>query len=189
MSEAEKSSHPWAQGELPASVRCGKGSLITGEKVFRRFFSLLDPAIVVGEHCHLDGVQFALGQRARMTVGDYVFCTNTVVLAEQEIRIGSYVFVGFNTAIADTDFHPLDPAQRMLDAIACSPAGQGRARPAIPTAPVIIEDDVWIGPNCTILKGVRIGAGAFLEPGTVVTRDIPARARVLGNPAQIVGEV
>jgi acetyltransferase-like isoleucine patch superfamily enzyme len=54
---------------------------------------------------------------------------------------------------------------------------------------VIIEDDVWIGPNVTILKGVRIGAGAFIEPGSLVTRDVPPRARVLGNPAQVVGEV
>jgi acetyltransferase-like isoleucine patch superfamily enzyme len=54
---------------------------------------------------------------------------------------------------------------------------------------VIIEDDVWIGPNATILKGVRIGAGAFIEAGAMVTHDVPPRARVLGNPAQIVGEV
>jgi acetyltransferase-like isoleucine patch superfamily enzyme len=48
---------------------------------------------------------------------------------------------------------------------------------------------VWIGPNATILKGVCIGAGAFIEPGSMVTRDVPARARVMGNPAQIIGEV
>lgn len=189
MSEQKLASQSWVHGELPKAVRCGPGTLITGEGAFRRFFSQCDPAIEVGAHCHLDGVQFALGARARLIIGDYVFCTNTVVLAEEEIRIGSYVFIGFNVAIADTDFHPLDPAQRMLDAIACSPAGKGRPRPPIPTAPVVIEDDVWIGPNCTILKGVRIGAGAFIEPGSVLTRDVPPRARVIGNPAQIVGEV
>jgi acetyltransferase-like isoleucine patch superfamily enzyme len=53
----------------------------------------------------------------------------------------------------------------------------------------VIEHDVWIGPNATILKGVRIGAGAFIEAGTLITRDVPPRARVLGNPAQIIGEV
>lgn len=177
------------RAELPPQVRCGEGTIITGEKPFRRFFAQADPAMVVGAQCFLDGVQFALGRSARVTIGDYVYCTNTVLLCEQEIRIGNYVLIGFNVAIADTDFHPLDPAQRMLDAIACSPAGQGRPRPPIATAAVIIEDDVYIGANCTILKGVRIGAGAWLEPGTVVTRDVPARARVLGNPAQIVGEV
>ena len=53
----------------------------------------------------------------------------------------------------------------------------------------MIEDDVWIGPNATILKGVRIGAGAWIEAGSLVTREVPPRSRVLGNPAQIVGQV
>jgi acetyltransferase-like isoleucine patch superfamily enzyme len=47
---------------------------------------------------------------------------------------------------------------------------------------------VWIGPNATILKGVRIGAGSWIEAGALVTRDIPPGVRVIGNPAQIVGE-
>jgi acetyltransferase-like isoleucine patch superfamily enzyme len=55
--------------------------------------------------------------------------------------------------------------------------------------PVIIEDDVWIGPNATILKGVRVGSGAFVEAGALVSRDVPPRARVVGNPAQVIGEV
>jgi acetyltransferase-like isoleucine patch superfamily enzyme len=54
---------------------------------------------------------------------------------------------------------------------------------------VVIEDDVWIGPKATILKGVRIGSGAFVEAGALVTRNVPSRARVIGNPAQIIGEV
>jgi acetyltransferase-like isoleucine patch superfamily enzyme len=54
---------------------------------------------------------------------------------------------------------------------------------------VIIEDDVWIGPNAVILKGVRVGRGAFVEAGAVVTSHVPSRARVLGNPAKVVGEV
>ena len=37
--------------------------------------------------------------------------------------------------------------------------------------------------------GVRIGAGAFIEAGSLVTRDVPPRARVLGNPAQVIGEI
>ena len=59
----------------------------------------------------------------------------------------------------------------------------------MPRRPVIIEDDVWIGPNAAILKGVRVGAGAFIEAGSLVTRDVPPRARILGNPAQVIGEV
>jgi acetyltransferase-like isoleucine patch superfamily enzyme len=112
-----------------------------------------------------------------------------VLLCELEVVIGSYVLIGWNTTITDTDFHPIAPAQRIADAIACSPIGKGRPRPLVARQPVVIEDDVWIGPNAAILKGVRIGAGAVIEPGSVVTRDVPERARVMGNPAQIVGQV
>nr|WP_248277472.1 DapH/DapD/GlmU-related protein [Brasilonema sp. UFV-L1] len=55
--------------------------------------------------------------------------------------------------------------------------------------PVTIEDNVWVGPNVTILKGVRIGTGAWIEPGALVTRNVPPHTRVLGNPAQVIGEV
>ena len=73
--------------------------------------------------------------------------------------------------------------------MACSPLGKGKPRPQVLKKAVIIEDDVWIGPNATILKGVRIGQGAWIEAGSVVTRDVPPMARLLGNPAQIVGQI
>jgi acetyltransferase-like isoleucine patch superfamily enzyme len=174
---------------LPPNVRVGAGSEVLGEGIFRRFFSERDPAIVLGEQCYFDGVQLALGKRATLRVGNCVYAANMIILAEQEILIGNHVFLGFNVALADTDFHPLDPALRVQDAIAVSPLSRGRPRPPVATAPLIIEDDVWIGPNSAILKGVRIGAGAFIEPGSVVTKDVPPRARVLGNPAQIIGQV
>ena len=123
-----------------------------------------------------------------MAIGDYCYFTNAVLLCEEEIRIGSYVVVGWNATIADTDFHPVSPAERVADAIACSPLGNGRPRPTILRRPVVIEDDVWIGPNATILKGVHVGSGAFIEPGSMVTHDVPAGMRVMGNPAEVVGE-
>jgi len=121
-------------------------------------------------------------------VGDWCYLTNVVLLCDSALKIGNYVRIGWNTTIADTDFHPIEPAQRVEDAIACSPLATGKPRPPIACAGVIIEDDVWIGPQATILKGVRIGAGAFVEPGAVVTRDVPAGARVMGNPARIVAK-
>src|SRR5262245_5887763 len=116
---------------LPPNVRVGEGSVLVGEAVFKRFFSELDPAIVVGSHCHLEGVQLALGKRASLHVGDYVYAAHLIVLSEHEVRIGNYVFASFNVVIADTDFHPIDPAQRLADAIAVSPLARGRPRPPI----------------------------------------------------------
>jgi acetyltransferase-like isoleucine patch superfamily enzyme len=179
----------WLQGALPENAKVGPNTVIIGDIAFKRFHSRLPDALQIGSHCTMDGVHFDLGEGARMTVGDYCYFTNAVLLCELEVRIGNYVLIGWNTTIADSDFHPIAPAQRVADAIACSPLGKGHPRPAVVRQPVIIEDDVWIGPNATILKGVRIGAGAWIEPGSLVTRDVPARARVMGNPAQIIGEV
>jgi acetyltransferase-like isoleucine patch superfamily enzyme len=179
----------WTSGDLPPNVRVGANTVISGDHAFRRFRSRLDPALRIGADCTMDGTHFALGEEARVEIGDYCYFTNAILLCELEVRIGRYVVIGWNATIADTDFHPIAPAERIADALACSPLGKGRPRPAIPRLPVVVEDDVWIGPNATILKGVRIGAGAFVEAGALVVRDVPARARAMGNPAQVVGRV
>jgi len=179
----------WANGPLPANVRLGSNTLITADYAFKRFLTTRADGLQIGSNCTMDGVHFAIGREGRISIGDHCYFTNAVLLCELELRIGNHVMIGWNATIADTDFHPLAPAERIADAMACSPAGNGRPRPEIPKRPVIIEDDVWIGPNATILKGVRIGSGSFIEAGSLVTRDVAPRSRVLGNPARVIGEV
>ena len=174
------------QQHLPPNVEIGRGTIIVGDLAFKRFRSRHQPAITLGADCVMDGTHFAVGEEGRLEVGDSCYFTNAVLLVEMEIRIGSFVVIGWNATIADSDFHPIDPAQRVADALACSPLGHGRPRPAVARRPVVIDDDVWIGPNATILKGVHIGAGAFVEPGSVGTADVAAGARVMGNPARLV---
>jgi acetyltransferase-like isoleucine patch superfamily enzyme len=131
-----------------------------------------------------------LGEQGYIEVGEYCYFAHVDLLCQSLIRIGNYVVIGWNTTVADADWHPIAPAERIADAVACSPLGRG-PRPSswLAPRPVVIEDDVWIGPNALILKGVHIGAGAFVEAGAVVSRDVPAFARVMGNPAQICGTV
>ncbi len=179
----------WTDGALPSNAIIGDGTTISGEYAFKRFLTQQNPGLRIGKCCTLDGVHFAIGPNGHIDIGDWCYLTNVVLLCDLELTIGSYVRIGWNTTIADTDFHPLDPATRIEDAIACSTLANGRPRPEIACAKVVIEDDVWIGPQATILKGVRIGAGAFIEPGAVVTRDVPPRARVIGNPARVIGDV
>ena len=179
----------WSRATLPANVQIGINTVITADYAFKRFRSKQPDALRIGAHATMDGVHFAVGESGRISIGDYCYFTNAVLLCELELRIGNYVVIGWNATLADTDFHPLAPAERIADALACSPLGQGRPRPEIGRNPVVIEDDVWIGPNATILKGVRIGAGAWIEAGSLVTRAVQPRSRVLGNPAQIVGQV
>ena len=82
-----------------------------------------------------------------------------------------------NVAIMDTDWHSLDAEQRQA----------GTAGPA-PT-PVLIEDDVWLGMNVTVLKGVSIGARTVVAAGSVVTRSLPADVIAAGQPARVVRAV
>lgn len=174
----------WADGELPANVRVGDATLITGPLAFKRFRARGTPALTIGAHSTMDDVQFAIGEEGNVAIGDFCYFTNALLLCELEVRIGSYVMIGWNATITDTDFHPTSPAERVADAIACSPLGNGRPRPTIVRRPVVIGDDVWIGPAAAILKGVSIGDGSFIEAGAVVARDVPPRTRVIGNPAQ-----
>lgn len=81
------------------------------------------------------------------------------------VSIGHRVAIGENVSIRDSDNHRL--ADREAD-----------------SAPIEIGDRVWIGMNATILKGVRIGDGAVVAAGAVVTRDVPAAALVAGVPAR-----
>jgi acetyltransferase-like isoleucine patch superfamily enzyme len=194
MERASSEPPRWTGGTLPHNVQLGPGTLITGDRwtadqVFRKFRSRLDPGLVVGANCLLDGVLFNAGERGLIVIGDDCRMEEVFLICEQEIRIGSRVIIGWRTNIVDSDFHPLAPADRLLDAVACSPLHGGLPRAPFECRPVVIEDDVWIGPNATLLKGARIGAGAFVEPGSVVVHDVPSRARVMGNPAVIIGEV
>lgn len=171
----------------PPNVVWGRGTVLVGEQHWEEFHSIREPAVRVGEHSTIDNVHFSLGRDAAVTIGDYSYLTTVLLMVEQEVRIGNHVLVGWNVAIADSDFHPLDPLERIFDTVAISPlARSGRAESLSETRPVVIEDDVYIGANTLILKGVRIGAGAIVEPGSLVTRDVPAGVRVQGNPAHVV---
>ena len=170
---------------LPANVRLARDARISGPNAFRRFVSRRASAITLGARSHADGVHFAIGAEGRIVIGKDCYLNDCILLVEDEIRIGNHVMIGWGTTIADSDFHPTAPLERIEDAIALA---EGRSGPKIPTKAVMIGDDVYIGPACTILKGVAIGEGAFVEPGSVVTRNVPARAHVRGNPAVLVPE-
>jgi acetyltransferase-like isoleucine patch superfamily enzyme len=107
-----------------------------------------------------------------------------VIMCAERIEIGRRVLISYNVTIADSDFHPMSASIRRLDAIANAPYGDKGTRPPALTKPVVIEDNVSIGIGAIVLKGVRIGAGARVAAGSVVTKDVPAGAHVEGNPAR-----
>jgi acetyltransferase-like isoleucine patch superfamily enzyme len=115
-------------------------------------------------------VELAVGVGATLQIGDAVRVNyGASIAAVASILIGDRVRIGPYAMIVDSDFHELHDRQQR-------PVGR----------PVIIEDDVWIGAKASVLKGVRIGRGAVVGVGAVVTRDVPAGAIVAGVPARIV---
>lgn len=92
------------------------------------------------------------------------------------VDIGARVMIASRVALLGYDFHPLDPVRRARH----EPPTTGGAES------ITIGNDVWIGMNCIVLKGVTIGDGAVIGAGSVVTRDIPAWSLAVGQPARVV---
>ncbi len=181
----------WWKEPIPANVQFGVGLFCESAQVFRKLRSRQTPAVVLGDHvsCYA-GCSFALGDNATCSIGDFTLLNGALLMAEERIEIGSHCLISWNVGIADCDFHPLDPATRRTDAEALAPYFRDRpARPALRSAPVIIADNVWIGMNSVILKGVTIGENSVVAAGSVVTRSVPPNVVVAGNPAIVTKEL
>ena len=108
-----------------------------------------------------------IGRRCWLAAGTYLY-------GNGNIHMGDDVLIAARTII-NTVAHNYSHRYLPINA-------QG-----INTAPVIIEDDVWIGLNCTILQGVTIGRGAIIGAGSLVNQSVPAYSIVVGTPARVIG--
>jgi acetyltransferase-like isoleucine patch superfamily enzyme len=178
----------WWSQPIPPNVIFGEGFYCESAQIFRHLKSKAPRAVVLGNHvsCYA-GCSFAVGEEGACSVGDFTLMNGALVMAEERIEIGSHCLISWNVGIADSDFHPLAPAQRIIDAHALAPFFKDRPpRPKLRTMPVIISDNVWIGMNAVILKGVTIGENSVVAAGAVVTKSVPANVVVAGNPAVII---
>lgn len=124
------------------------------------------------ENCQFfSGVRLEAGPGAIIRIGNGTYLNrNSMVVANKLVDIGRNCKISWDVVIMDTDQHPI------------------YGRP-MEDKDVIIEDNVWIGCRCIILKGVRIGRGAVIAAGSVVTKDVPAQTVVGGVPARILYEM
>ena len=176
----------WDYATLPPNVRIGKDCYLERRDSFKRFRSKRNPGLLLGDRVSVyTWTEFNSESASLIEVGDDSILVGAIFMCAEHISIGKRVIISYNTTIADSDFHPIDPKQRQRDAIANSPFGDQSARPKIVSDPVIIGDDVWVGIGSIILKGVRIGSGARIGAGAVVTRDVPENAYVSGNPGRV----
>jgi|SRR5215470_12456051 len=176
----------WDQRTCPSNVQLGENCWIERKASLARFRSTQQPGLVLGHNVRVyTWTEFNVEPTGQVVVGNDTLLVGAVFMCASRIELGERVVVSYNVTIADCDFHPLDPDQRRLDALAVAPHGDRSRRPPLITGPVVIEHDVWIGIGAIILKGVRVGCGARIAPGSVVTRDVPAGANAAGNPARI----
>ncbi|MGI8435665.1 MAG: acyltransferase [Chthoniobacterales bacterium] len=178
----------WWKEPIPRNVQFGTGFYCETAQIFRHLKSKAKNAVVIGDHvsCYA-GCSFAIGAKGFCTIGDFTLVNGALIMAEERIEIGSHCLISWNVGLADSDFHPIEVAQRRIDAKALAPYYKDRPpRPVLRTAPVIIADNVWIGMNVVLLKGVHIGENSIVAAGAVVAKSVPPNVVVAGNPAVIV---
>lgn len=141
-------------------------------------------AILIGENCrfrskstsNLIGINRPCilsihgNEKPNLVIGDNCGLSGTVIGCFTKILIGKNVRCGANTLITDSDWH-LDDYR----------AGKPR--------PVVIEDNVWLGANVVVLKGVTIGENSLIGSNSVVVKNIPPNVIAAGNPCRVIKNI
>lgn len=171
-----------------AGIRLGQGIQVFGRAIVVRYpgttISIGDNSIFNACFKHLSaGLGFGLKIRtlcrnARIQIGAScelnacaLICRTTEIILEDNVLIGA------GTIIMDSDFHSLEPRKRI----------PGQKTAAFENdSPVHIGENVWIGLNVTLLKGVCIGKNSVIAAGSVVTHKIPPNVVAAGIPAKVV---
>lgn len=144
--------------------------------------------ITIGKHCRVYGRLESQG-RGRISIADHTcIYERSVIGSVESVSIGSCVVISNHVHIYDNNNHPTSPEIRHQ---MCMDGFDGDAWKwhHAASAPIVIEDDVWIGEYASVMKGVTIGKGAVVAAHAVVTKDVPARCIVAGNPAKVVKEL
>jgi len=133
------------------------------------------------------GYIFSKNPNSIVKIGDNVKISSACICANESIQIGNNVNVGGECIILDNDSHPHNYIFRRRGSY--EQHNNQDAKSIVPTSPVVIEDDVWIGAKCVILKGVRIGARTIIAAGSIVTNDIPCDVVAGGNPCRVIRNI
>ena len=124
--------------------------------------------VVNGDARFFYGGDIYLFEKAQLIIGDSYINSNCVIRATKEINIGDGCAIGCHFTALDSNFHEINGKMK--------------------SAPVTIEDNVWIGANVTILPGVVVGRGSVIAAGSVVTKSVPPNSLVAGVPAKVIKE-
>lgn len=144
----------------------GKGRIICGNNVN---FGVINSPFFYNSYCYIE----ARTPDSSIIFGDNVHINNACsFISESKITIGNNVLIGFNCQMADSDFHDLNKNNRL----------QTDPSPL----EIVIGDNVFIGNNVTVLKGVSIGENSVIANGALVTKSFPENVVIGGVPANIL---
>ena len=110
---------------------------------------------------------------AEIQIGNGSGFSGTVIGAANSIIIGDNVLAGANVLITDFDWHPVNSKDR-------------HSSEGVDTSPVLIGNNVWLGINSVVLKGVTIGNNTVIGANSLVVKDIPANVIAAGNPCKVI---
>ncbi|WP_347988535.1 acyltransferase [Methylomonas sp. AM2-LC] len=120
-----------------------------------------------------------LRPNASITIGNDTGMSGVAICAAVSIQIGANCLFGADVQIFDTDFHKITADNRRHD----------DNPDHIAAAPIIIEDNVFIGAGSKIMKGVRIGQNSVIGAGSIVSKDIPPNSIAAGVPAKVIANM
>jgi acetyltransferase-like isoleucine patch superfamily enzyme len=167
---------PWKSGwrifGVPVIQKHRRSSILAGVNLQLRSTRRANP-LGIGHPVVLATIK----EGAQLKIGDNFAMSGGSLCVVERIVIGNNVALGAGVHIVDTDFHPLNSQIRHLFPNTAD------------SAPVVIEDDVFVGMNSIILKGVTIGRRSVVGAGSVVARDVPPGVVVAGNPAKVIREI
>jgi len=163
-------------------VKLGKNVIFNGKPIIRRY---PNSSIIIGNDCKFNSAKYSIGiglnePCAFVTIGEgaeIVFGKNSgasglKIAAKSKITIGNNVLLGSGCIILDNDAHHSNPTKREQN--------------IIPSRPIIIEDNVFVGIQCVILKGVTIGKNSVIGARSLVINDIPENSIAIGNPCKVI---
>jgi acetyltransferase-like isoleucine patch superfamily enzyme len=170
--EAERSTGP----NLAQYCTLGPGARLLPEADVNNF-SGGPETIQVGANSYVRGRLLTYGHGGRIRIGQWCYIgIRTEIWSMESIEIGDRVLIAHDCNIHDGTAHSADPVERHEHFKHIIQKGHPTTKAGMPgvfSAPVVIEDDVWISFGVTILRGVRIGRGSIIAAGSVVTQDVP----------------
>lgn len=148
-----------------------------------RYIEIIGPNLRAGKHAHFNAERaypvklcawFSGERLGRIDIGDHVLISpGTRIISSIGISIGSNTMIASGCYVSDSDWHSLYDRT----------AEQGAA------APIMLEENVWLGVNVVVGKGVTIGRNSVIGAGSVVTKNIPPNVVAAGNPAIVRKEL